>query len=315
MNTCQIDAGPRLGCHLSLGRKPEVTISEARAQGVECVQIFASSPGAWKPPVCRPEETARLLAARLEQGVDPLFIHAIYLINLASMDDMLRTRSRASLVATLQAGEPLQAAGVVTHIGSHGGRGFEAVRDIVAEGLREILENTPDTVDLVLENSAGSGSLIGSTLQELATLLDAASGHSRLKIALDTAHLCGAGWDFLAPETVGRLVGEVQALIGLDRLILLHVNDSKVPCGSRRDRHAIIGEGYIGREGFQHLLAQPELRRIPWILETPDLDTRLPPEQRFVSIQALRTLMDGAGLSAGVKFFPRLTASHDGAPQ
>lgn len=110
-------------------------------------------------------------------------------------------------------------------------------------------------------------------------------------------------------------MGEVQALIGLDRLILLHVNDSKVPCGSRRDRHAIIGEGYIGREGFQHLLAQPELRRIPWILETPDLDTRLPPEQRFVSIQALRTLMDGAGLSAGVKFFPRLTASHDGAPQ
>jgi len=315
MHACQTDAGPRLGCHLSLGRKPEVSIGEARAQGVECIQIFASSPGAWKPPLVRPEESARYLAARRRQSVDPLFIHAIYLINLASTDDMLRARSQASLVATLQAGGTLEASGVVTHIGSHGGRGFAAVRDIVAAGLREVLANTPDSVDLVLENSAGAGGILGSTLDELAALLDAAGGHPRLKIALDTAHLCGAGWDFPDPATAARLVSEVQSLIGLKRLVLLHANDSKAPCGSHRDRHAVIGQGHIGREGFQHLLAQPELRRIPWILETPDLDTRLPPEQRFVSIHALRSLMDSAeSLSAGVDVFARSTAPQDGAP-
>ena len=314
MHACQTDADPRLGCHLSLGRKPEVSIGEARAQGVECIQIFASSPGTWKPPVVRPEESARYLAARRSQGVDPLFIHAIYLINLASADNMLRARSIASLVATLQAGGALEASGVVTHIGSHGGRGFAAVRDIVALGLREVLANTPDSVDLVLENSAGAGGIIGSTLAELAALLDAAGGHRRLKIALDTAHLCGAGWDFPDPATAVRLVSEVKTVIGLERLVLLHANDSKTPCGSRRDRHAVIGEGHIGREGFQHLLAQRELRRIPWILETPDLDTRLPPEQRFGSIKVLRALIDGAeSPSTGVDVYPRSTAPQRGA--
>ena len=314
MHACQTDAGPRLGCHLSLGRKPEVSIGEARAQGVECIQIFASSPGAWKPPVVRPEESARSLAARRQQSVDPLFIHAIYLINLASADHMLRARSRASLIATLQAGGTLEATGLVTHIGSHGGRGFAAVRDIVAAGLREVLASTPDSVDLVLENSAGAGGILGSTLEELAALLDAAGGHRRLKIALDTAHLYGAGWDFLDPATAVRLVNEVQTLIGLERLVLLHANDSKTPCGSRRDRHAVIGQGHIGREGFQHLLAQPKLRRIPWILETPDLDTRLPPEQRFVSIKVLRALIDGAeSPSTGVDDYPRSTAPQRGA--
>jgi len=315
MHACQTDAGPRLGCHLSLGRKPEVSIGEARGQGVECIQIFASSPGAWKPPLVRPEEAARCLAARRQQSVDPLFIHAIYLINLASPDDMLRARSTASLVATLHAGEAMEASGVVTHIGSHGGRGFAAVRDNVAAGLREVLATTSDSVDLVLENSAGAGGILGSTLEELAALLHGAGGHRRLKIALDTAHLCGAGWDFSDPATAVRLVREVQSLIGLERLVLLHANDSKTPCGSRRDRHAVIGEGHIGREGFQHLLAQPELRRIPWILETPDLNTRLPPEQRFVSIHALRTLMHGAEIpSTGVEGFPRTTAPDGDVP-
>ncbi len=315
MHACQTDAGPRLGCHLSLGRKPEVSIGEARAQGVECIQIFASSPGAWKPPVVRPEESARSLAARRSQGIDPLFIHAIYLINLASTDHMLRARSRSSLVATLHAGEAMEASGMVTHIGSHGGRGFVAVRDIVAAGLREVLANTEDSIDLVLENSAGAGGTLGSTLEELAALLDATGGHPRLKIALDTAHLCGAGWDFSDPATAVRLVSEVQTLIGLDRLVLLHANDSKTPCGSHRDRHAVIGEGHIGREGFQQLLAQPELRRIPWILETPDLDTRLSPEQRFVSIHALRSLMDSVeSLSAAADVFPRSTAPQGDMP-
>jgi deoxyribonuclease-4 len=281
---------PRLGVHLSLGTKPRVSLEQAHAHGAECVQIFASSPGAWKPPVLRELRSQEIVATRNEYDISPLFIHAIYLINLASADQVLVRRSIGSLVATLRAGAELQAAGVVTHIGSHAGRGFDDVADQVAAGLREILAESPDEIDLLLENSAGQGGIIGSRIEELGVLLEGAGQHPRLKVCLDTAHLFAAGWDFADEATVCRLVDDTDARIGLDRLALLHANDSKLPCGSNRDRHAVIGEGYIGTAGFTTLLACPEIRRVPLILETPDLDTRRPEEERFTSLGALRSL-------------------------
>lgn len=279
-----------MGAHLSLGHSPRLCLEEAAAQGVGCMQIFASSPGAWKPPILSELRVDELRAARADLGVNPLFIHAIYLINLASADRTLVGRGKGSLTATLRAGSVLGAAGLVTHIGSHGGRGFAAVAQQVADALLAVLDVTPEDIDLVLENSAGAGGIIGSSLEELAELLDRAGRPARLKVALDTAHLCGAGWDFTQPDSAPRLVNEVDRLIGRDRLLVLHANDSRAPVGSRRDRHANIGEGHVGLEGFRTLLAQPALTCIPWIVETPDLDSRLNDGQRFGSVQTLRRL-------------------------
>jgi deoxyribonuclease-4 len=128
-------------------------------------------------------------------------------------------------------------------------------------------------------------------LWELAELLERCAGHSRIGVALDTAHLCGSGWDFTDDGAAEQLVEEVRCHIGLERVKVIHANDSKVPPGSRRDRHACIEEGFIGFAGFKNLLAQPALRAVPWILETPDLDTRLPSEERFRSLRSLRDLI------------------------
>lgn len=282
-----------VGGHLSLGRNPGETVRWAHDNGFGSMQIFASSPGAWKPPIIAEEGAARFIAARAEFDIDPLVIHAIYLINLASADETLVRRSASSLVATLRAGEALGAAAVVTHIGSHGGRGFEAVADQVAGNLRGILESTPNGIDLLLENSAGAGGIIGAEMQELGELIDRAGRPERLKIAIDTAHLCGAGWDFTRPEEAARLVEETDHFIGLDRLTVLHANDSARDVGSRKDRHANIGEGHIGREGFRHLLAQPALRIVPWILETPDL------ERRVNDVSMLRSLLPETATQGG----------------
>lgn len=280
---------PRIGCHLSLGREPEAILRVAAEHGVECIQVFASSPGAWKPPLLDPGRSARIVAACAAGGIAPLFVHAIYLINLASEDAVLVRRSRISLVATLEAAARLGATGVITHIGSHGGRGFEAVAAQVAHELLQVLEHATSGLDLILENSAGAGALIGSTLDELAGLLHRAERHPRLKVALDTAHLCGAGWDFSQPEAAARLAERVHATTGFDRLVVLHANDSQAPPGSRRDRHAAIGRGHIGARGFRYLLHEAPFRQVPWICETPDLGADEPDEQ-FGSVTRLHRL-------------------------
>jgi deoxyribonuclease-4 len=278
-----------LGGHLSLGRNPAATVRQAAADGFASMQIFASSPGAWKPPIVdRPYGTA-FREARQETGVNPLYIHAIYLINLGSDNPELVRRSIGSLKRTLAAGSAMGAAGVITHIGSHGKRGFETVSGQIGEGLQEILAEIPPGIDLLLENAAGAGAIIGSTLDEIGTLILAAGEHPQLKVALDTAHLTGSGWDFTQPGETARLVSAADAAFGMDRVQVIHANDSAVPVGSHRDRHANIGEGHIGDAGFRNLLAQQELTAVPWIMETPDLGERVEGEPTG-SLRRLRQL-------------------------
>lgn len=286
-------SGLNVGGHISLGRSAPAAVRSAQEGGFQSMQIFASSPGAWKPPAIDVGEAAEFVAARERHGIDPLVIHAIYLINLASPDATLVRRSVSSLAATLRAGKTLGAAGVVTHIGSHGGRGFDAVADQIAANLRGVLGATDGGIDLYLENSAGAGGIVGATMQELGELLRRAGRPERLKVAIDTAHLCGAGWDFGDPAAAAEFVDELGREVGLDRLALVHANDSSQPPGSRKDRHANIGDGHIGKEGFGSLLAQPALRHVPWILETPDL------ERRADDLAALRSLLSGRMAAVG----------------
>jgi deoxyribonuclease IV len=263
-----------VGAHVSLGRDPSVTVDEVRRTGLDSLQIFASSPGAWKPPIVDPDRAARFREARRARMIEPLFIHSIYLINLASEFEELAQRSRRSLIATLKAGLVLGAQGVITHIGSHKGRGFESVAAQVSEGLRSILAEVPEGIDLILENSTGAGGLLGAELPELGSLIVLSGSSSRLKVALDTAHLCGAGWELANATEVAHLLDDLTAQVGIERLALIHANDSLTPCGSHRDRHANIGRGYVGLEGFRNLLALEAFRAVPWIMETPNLERR-----------------------------------------
>ncbi len=291
-------AALNIGGHLSLGRKPADTVRQAAADGFRSMQIFASSPGAWRPPAEDPARLASFIAARREYGVCPLVIHAIYLINLASENGALVRKSIGSLIATLGAGAAMGARGVITHIGSHSGRGFDAVSDQVAAGLREILAEIPPEIHLLLENSAGAGGTLGADLHELGELIEKADRHPQLGVALDTAHLAGAGWDFATPGEATRLVSAVEGHVGLSRLWAVHANDAAVPVGSRKDRHANIGEGSIGLEGFRRLLAEEPLRRVPWIMETPDLGER--ESGATPSLTRLRELAEESGTSVHV---------------
>jgi deoxyribonuclease IV len=307
---------PSIGCHLSLGAKPDVSLEHAARHGVECVQVFASSPAAWKPPIVDESRDNLTNGVRKVLGVDPLFIHAIYLINLASEDRTLTQRSQKSLVATLEAGERLHARGVIVHPGSHLGRGFEDVVAEVGANILHVLRDAPVGVELILENSAGSGGTIGSSLEELAAVLDHAQGHSALKIALDTAHLCGAGWDFTQVEMPSLLAQRIRDTVGFDRLAALHANDSKLPLGSRRDRHASVGEGFIGLDGFRLLLREPEFRTIPWICETPDLGST-DHDERFGSVRRLHELRSEVQTTSGVRKRDRaaVVVHRDGYPE
>ncbi len=278
-----------LGGHLSLGRNPAATVTQAAADGFGSMQIFASSPGAWKPPVVDRPNAASFREAREAHNLTPLYIHAIYLINLGSDNPELVRRSISSLKRTLAAGSAMGASGVITHIGSHGKRGFESVSGQIGEALQEVLAEIPPDIDLLLENSAGAGAIIGSTLEEIGMLISLAGEHPQLNVALDTAHLTGSGWDFTDPHTPTRLVTEAGATFGLHRLRVIHANDSAVPVGSHRDRHANIGEGHIGDAGFRNLLGQPELTSIPWVMETPDLGNRVEGEPTG-SLRRLRDL-------------------------
>jgi deoxyribonuclease IV len=289
---------PCIGCHLSLGAKPDLSLAHAARHGVECVQVFASSPAAWKPPMVDEARDGLTNRVRKELNIDPLFIHAIYLINLASEDRTLTRRSQDSLVAALNAGERLHARGVIVHPGSHLGRGFEEVVSEVGAKLLQVLRDSPEGIELILENSAGSGGTIGSSLEELAAILDHAQGHSALKIALDTAHLCGAGWDFTESGMPTLLAQRIRDTVGFDRLAALHTNDSKLPPGSRRDRHASVGEGFVGLDGFRFLLREPEFQTIPWICETPDLGST-DQNERFGSVRRLRELRSEVQAASG----------------
>jgi deoxyribonuclease-4 len=218
--------------------------------------------------------------------VGAVLCHAIYLINLASPDDELYERSVATLMNTVDVACAIEADGVVFHVGSHLGAGFEAGLERAAPALRRALARCSETTWLLVENSAGAGGTIGRSLAELAALLDRLDGPSRLGICLDSCHLWVSGVDVTDPETLDATLVEVEERIGLDRLRALHVNDAEAPLGSNRDRHANLGEGLLGAK-LSVFLAHPKLQELPAVLEVPGPDGRGPDA---TELQKLRKL-------------------------
>ncbi len=276
----------RLGAHVSISGSLDLAIDRAVAIGCDCLQIFYGSPRQWRQSVFPDDAIERFIHKRRAAGLDPLVAHAAYLVNPGTPDRDLRRRSIASLLATLRGVERLEGLGMVTHLGSRmqSPKGIALRR--VAAAARHIL-GASERAMVLLENSAGSGGTLGATLDDLAAALDGVHGDPRVGVCLDTAHLFASGWDLRTPDGVEEMVRAADRAVGWDRVRVLHLNDSMGALGSRRDRHANIGEGLIGSSGFRAILAHPRLRALPGIIETPGFDNAGPDAKNLARLRRL----------------------------
>lgn len=260
----------RLGAHESIAGGLHKAFDRARSVGCDALQIFVKSNRSWAVKPLTEEDIARFKAKAEETGIQPVVAHTSYLLNLASPDEALWARSRDTLIIELERCEALGVGWLVLHPGSHVGTGEEAGLARVAQGLGEVHAATPGfCARILLETTAGQGTNLGYRFEQLAWLLEHAPQGERLGICLDTCHVFTAGYELRTPEGYAATMEAFDRVIGLERLKALHLNDSKHDLGTRKDRHAHIGEGYIGLEGFRHVVNDPRLANLPGLLETP----------------------------------------------
>ena len=281
-----------LGGHCSGGIKK--ALENAHAFGMDSVQLFAQSPRTWRFPEHDPADLAAFKARRDELGIGGVAIHAVYLLNLASTRADFYEKSVETLSKTVDAACAIGAEAVVFHVGSHQGAGFDAGLERVVPALAQALERCDDTTWLCMENTAGTGDTIGRSLEELAALYEALDRHPRLGVCLDSCHLFASGYDVTDPAELDRVVKQVDKLIGLDRLRVLHVNDSKTPLGSNRDRHDNIGDGLMGSK-LAVFLGHPKLQGLPALLEVPGADGHGPDAAQMKKLRALYAKATKAG--------------------
>ena len=247
----------------------------ARQIGATALQIFTDNPTAWRRRAEPPTQAPDFIAYLRRHDIVPVAIHASYLINLAGTAEPFAAQSRQRLAHELQRAPAYGAWLVNTHIGSHRGGGRESGLRRIVENVDAVFADSPSDVTLVLENSSGGGDNLGSRLEDLAAILSAveAEGAKRLAFCLDTAHLWGAGYDISTESGATEVLDRFQELIGLDRLAMVHLNDSRSELASRNDRHEHIGAGRIGAEGLAAILRDPRLATgTTFMLETPGVD-------------------------------------------
>ena len=264
-----------IGAHVSSSGGIDTAIGRAVAIGADSLQVFTQSPRMWRPTNHDPASFDRFRQLRAEEGIGGVLCHALYLCNLAAPNDDVYEKSVAALRNTMEVADAIGADGVVFHVGSHLGSGFEAGLERVVPAMEQVLERTSDTTWLLIENSAGAGGTIGRSIAELAALVERLDRHPRLGVCLDSCHLYVSGVDVTDPVALDACLDELDATIGLDRLRALHVNDSVTPLGSNRDRHANIGEGLLG-EQLGVFLGNPRLQGLPAVLETAGPENKGP---------------------------------------
>lgn len=264
----------RIGAHVSIAGSLDLAIDRAVKIGAECIQIHGSAPQRWQFLVFPKEQIKEFKRKARKHDISPIFVHSIYLINLASENPHILRRSIESLVQYLRFTNQIGAEGVVFHVGSHKGRGWAAVRDQVCQSVAKILKlSDEDGKYFILENSAGAGGIIGAKFSELGEIIKTVKD-SRLRVCFDTAHAFESGYNIATKKGLDKTLAEFDSEIGLDKLVLIHANDSKTPLGSNIDRHENIGRGHIGTEGFRLITHDPRLTSLPFIIETPGFGDR-----------------------------------------
>src|SRR5215207_5223978 len=276
-----------IGAHVSPAGGPARAIERGVEKGCDAIQIFNQNPRAWKPTVYSDEQVEEFRAAMAPSRVDALLIHAVYLLNPASDEKEFRDKTRASLIASLRAGDALGAHAVVLHPGSaKTGKVAPAIKragKVIAQALSE-----SDHCPLHLENTAGAGGTLGRSFRELADVIDAAGGSDRLGVCLDSCHLLASGYDIRTEDGLASVLDDCVGLVGLERVGSLHLNDSQTPLGSNRDRHADVGEGELGRRGCAVFLSEPRFQDLPCVLETNGPDGHGPDRAQVTLTRRLR---------------------------
>ncbi|HVP05166.1 MAG TPA: deoxyribonuclease IV [Dehalococcoidia bacterium] len=281
----------RIGAHVSTSGGTDKAIDRALELGAETIQVFSGAPQAWRRKTYKAEEVEAFKRRSAEEDIRPCFIHGLYLVNLASQNPDLLAKSYDALTAEMHAASLIGAKGVIFHLGSHKGAGYDACVEQVIDYCCRVLEATPEDAWLILENSAGMGGAVGSKFAELGRILRSCQS-DRVKICLDTQHAFAAGYDVKTRPGLEKAFDEFDREIALDRLVAIHANDSKPPLGGGLDRHENIGEGQIGRDGFVNMLSHPAFAEVPFLLEVPGFDNE-GPDRRNVEI--LKQLREEAG--------------------
>jgi deoxyribonuclease-4 len=261
---------PLLGAHMSIAGGLHLAFARMREVKGEALQIFLRNERRWETRPLTSEAVANFRRAHEESGNFPIAAHDSYLINLAAPDPVVRDRSIGAFAEELRRGETLGISFLITHPGSHLGQGVEAGLARFVRGMdRAISASSTSSITVLIETTAGQGTNLGSTFEEIAFILGRVRHRDRLGVCFDTCHCFAAGYDLRTPETYEKTMRRFQEVIGLKRLKYFHLNDSKGSLGSRLDRHEHIGKGKIGLAGFELLLRDARFRDHPMVLETP----------------------------------------------
>jgi deoxyribonuclease-4 len=280
----------KIGAHVSCSGGLINAINKGKEIGAEVLQIFVSAPQSYRVNTYSAEEIEFFKNAFHVNNFKALFFHGIYLINLASENELLYKNSISSLIHYLQMGEKLGALGTIFHTGSYGSEKNPQKERKVIEAIKTILNSTPKNQFLIIENNAGGGGRIGVSLEELYKMYKEVSDE-RLKFCIDTQHLFGSGVDVSNYEIFNQWLNNFNKLIGLRHVVCLHCNDSKVELSSNKDRHENIGDGRIGMKGFENILKQPLLQDVPFILEVPGENKKGPDKKNIDIVKNLAKMV------------------------
>ncbi len=265
---------PKIGAHVSAAISLELSIDRAKEIGAEATQIFISPPQQWAQTKHEQEEIELYKSKVRESGITSNFIHGTYLVNLGTDKPENLQKSIDWLIYAMNMAGQLGVEGVIFHTGSHGGRGFQEVLPQIIKSISVILEGAQRPIGstnqpyMILENAAGAGNIIGDQFSELGAILKGVN-HPRLKICLDTCHAFAEGYDIKSQAGLDKTLEEFDKEIGLENLVAIHANDTKFDIGSNKDRHENIGEGFVGKDGFENIVNHPKLKAIPFLLEVP----------------------------------------------
>ena len=260
----------KIGAHVSVAGGVDNAIERQTEIGGNCGQIFTHSPQVWQDPNIDEEQAERFREGTARDLEGPWVIHTSYLVNLCTPKDDLRAKSLESMQLEVEAASQLDVPFVNVHLGAHTGAGIEGGLDNAASVIDDI--DVPEDVTILIESDAGSGTKLGDDFEHLAGVIDRTE--TDIDVCIDTAHTFAAGYDLSTAEGVDETVAEFDDVVGLEHLRCIHLNDSKHDCGTNKDEHAHIGEGYIGEEGMERIINHPDLLDVPLVLETPTEDGR-----------------------------------------
>jgi deoxyribonuclease IV len=276
-----------IGAHVSTAGGLVAAHDRAVERGCEAMQVFNQSPRMWRPTSWKPDDVSEFLSLMRKSPVKSVTIHAVYLINPATKDREMRKKSAASLIHALRMGDEIRAGGVVLHPGSTVGEPKDEALPRVGEMVKHALAESDDC-RLLLENTAGAGNTIGRSFEELRELIDLSGGDKRIGVCLDSCHMFASGFDLRTADKITDVVDQFRDVVGIRRLRCLHVNDSQAKLGSNRDRHAIPGEGEIGKTGCAAFLSEPAFEKLPALFEGPGTSGHAPDRVDVDTMKKLR---------------------------